>query len=71
MNSTSTRELRMTMPPRAIIPIMLVAVKNTGFSKPPTGFVNNTLKSQNPGMMPMRVRGRAIMMRRGMKKEFI
>jgi hypothetical protein len=69
MNSMSTRELRITMPPRAIMPIMAVAVKNTGSGYLPTGLVNSRLSSQNPGMIPMRVSGMALMTRSGLVQD--
>ena len=48
---------RTAMPDSAIMPIMAVAVKKTGFGWPATAPPVNAFRSQNPGMMPIRVSG--------------
>ena len=39
------------------MPIIAVAVKKTGFGKPPIGSADQQLSSQKPGMMPISVSG--------------
>jgi len=69
INSMRTIEFLTTIPPRAIMAIILVAVKNTGFSKPPMGWLVTRLRTQNPGMIPIIVSGMAIIITSGMEKE--
>ena len=71
MNSIRTIALRTTIPPSAIIPIIAVAVKNTGFSNEPISSPVSMLSSQKPGMMPMAVSGMAVMITRGIRKEVV
>jgi hypothetical protein len=47
------------------VPIIAVAVKKVGFSKPPTDSPKSASSSQKPGMMPIRVSGIEIMRMRG------
>ena len=65
MKSTRMIPFRTTMPASAIMPIMAVAVKNTGLSNPPTGLLPNAFSSQKPGMMPIMVSGMDSMMMPG------
>ncbi len=69
MKSMRMIELRTTMPARAIMPIIAVAVKKIGVSYPPTGRSAITLSSQKPGMMPIIVRGMAAMMISGITSD--
>jgi hypothetical protein len=69
MNSMSTRELRITMPPRAIMPIMLVAVKKDRVGKAPHGFAGDQVQQPEAGHGADKGEGMAIMISSGMKKE--
>ena len=49
------------MPASAIMPIIAVAVKKTGFGQPPMPAPPSRSRSQKPGMIPISVRGIEIM----------
>ena len=63
--------LRITMPASAIMPIMPVAVNQTGLRCPPTSAAVNRLSSQKPGMIPMMPSGIEAMITSGMKNEWV
>ena len=71
MNSIKTMEFLTTIPPKAIIPIIAVAVKKIGSANPPIVFAVKRFRSQKPGMIPIAVRGIADIITRGIKKEFV
>ena len=61
MKSTRMIESRVTIPDRAIMPIIPVAVKKIGSGYPPRSPPVMTFSSQKPGMIPTTVNGMASM----------